>query len=202
MAEGVMAEGVMEEGTAAEALVERGGKYLTFRLQHEEYGLEILKVREIMGLMNITSVPQMPRYVAGVINLRGKVIPVVDLRLKFGMPHEEFTDETCVIVVEVTTQDDEESLVGIIVDTVSEVLDIPGDQIEPAPEFGVRANTEFILGIGKVGDEVKILLNIDKVLSMQEISSSALAAATEQTAQTGTSEPVEEEEPEAQTQEQ
>jgi len=146
-----------------------GGKYLTFSLQNEEYGLEILKVREIIGLMDITSVPQTPEYVAGVINLRGKVIPVVDLRLKFGMPHEEFTDQTCIIVVEVQASKGQ-ALVGIIVDTVSEVLDIRGADIEPAPEFGETIDTSFILGMGKVKEEVKILLDIDRVIRDSDLS--------------------------------
>ncbi len=165
--------GVKAESTAAAAgsmaTSAMGGKYLTFVLKAEEYGLEILKVREIIGLMDITGVPQMPDYVAGVINLRGKVIPVVDLRLKFGMPHEEFTDQTCVIVVEVQGERSE-TLVGIIVDTVSEVLDIPGTDIEPAPEFGGDVDTEFILGIGKAKGGVKILLDIDKVITGKDVT--------------------------------
>ena len=166
-----MSEKEMDSGAAAavEMLADKGGKYLTFRLQGEEYGLEILKVREIIGLMDITSVPQTPEYVAGVINLRGKVIPVVDLRLKFGMPHEEFTEETCVIVVEMASQDGE-TLVGVIVDAVSEVLDVSGTDIEPAPEFGSSVDTTFILGMGKVKNEVKILLDIDRVLAAADFS--------------------------------
>ncbi len=159
------------------SLVERGGKYLTFRLQKEEYGLEILKVREIIGLMDVTSVPQMPEYVAGVINLRGKVIPVVDLRLKFGMPHEDFTEETCIIVVDVVSDAGTNAQVGIIVDTVCEVLDIQGEDIEPAPEFAASVDTRFILGMGKVEEAVKILLDIDKVLTVDEISSLAAEGA-------------------------
>ena len=158
-----------------ESLDAKGGKYLTFRLQEEEYGLEILKVREIIGLMDITSVPQTPDYVAGVINLRGKVIPVVDLRLKFSMPHEEFTDQTCTIVVEVSTTAGA-TLVGIIVDTVSEVLDIPGGDIEAAPEFGASVDTSFILGIGKVKSGIKILLEIDTVLAVKELLAVAARA--------------------------
>jgi len=136
-----------------------GGKYLTFRLAEEEYGLEILKVREIIGIMDITAVPQMPAHVKGVINLRGKVIPVVDLRLKFGMEPAEYTDATCIIVVDVG------NLIGIIVDTVQEVLDIEADQIDPPPPLGASVDTTFILGMGKVKDEVKILLDIDRVLN-------------------------------------
>ena len=139
-----------------------GGKYLTFNLAEEEYGLEILKVREIIGIMDITAVPQMPVHVKGVINLRGKVIPVVDLRLKFSMDPAEYTEATCVIVVDVGT------LVGIIVDTVQEVLDIDGGQIDPPPPLGASVDTTFILGMGKVKEEVKILLDIDKVLNEEK----------------------------------
>jgi len=137
----------------------RGGKFLTFNLAQEEYGLEIMKVREIIGIMDITAVPRMPPHVKGVINLRGKVIPVVDLRLKFHMEPAEYTEATCVIVVDVGT------LVGIIVDTVQEVLDIEAARIDPAPPLGASVDTSFIMGMGKVKDEVKILLDIDKVLN-------------------------------------
>ncbi|MBN1257685.1 MAG: purine-binding chemotaxis protein CheW [Planctomycetes bacterium] len=147
-------------GTAKE---ERSGKYLTFKLADEEYGLEILKVREIIGMMDITSVPQTPDFVKGVINLRGKVIPVVDLRLKFGMEEKEITEETCVIVVEVGVQ------MGIVVDTVSEVLDIAESQIEDPPKFGAKVDTQFIRGMGKVEDDVKILLDIENVLTSTEL---------------------------------
>jgi len=139
-----------------------GGKYLTFNLADEEYGLEILKVREIIGIMDITAVPQMPPHVKGVINLRGKVIPVVDLRLKFDMESAEYTDATCVIVVDVGT------LMGIIVDTVQEVLDIDDTEIDPPPPLGASVDTSFILGMGKVKDAVKILLDIDKVLTEEK----------------------------------
>ena len=148
-------------GTAKE---ERAGKYLTFKLAGEEYGLEILKVREIIGMMDITAVPQTPDFVKGVIHLRGKVIPVVDLRLKFGMEEKEVTEETCTIVVEVN-----ELQMGIIVDTVQEVLDVREEQIEDPPKFGAQVNTDFILGMGKVGEDVKILLDIEKVLNCEDL---------------------------------
>lgn len=135
------------------------GKYLTFSLGKEDYGLEILKVREIIGMMNITSVPQVPGYVKGVINLRGKVIPVIDLRLKFKMKEIEATMETCIIVIDLKS-----ALIGIIIDKVKEVLDIKQDNIEPAPNLGAHIHTDYILGIGKTTDAVKILLNIEKVL--------------------------------------
>lgn len=141
------------------------GKYLTFVLNHEEYGLEILRVREIIGLMDITPVPQMPHFIKGIINLRGKVIPVVDLRLKFGMPEAEYTKETCTIVVDI-----ENRLMGIVVDTVSEVLDISAKDIEPTPSLGSTIKTDFILGMGKVKGKVKILLDIDKVLTLDELA--------------------------------
>ncbi len=121
-------------------------------------------MREIIGIMDITAVPQMPEYVKGVINLRGKVIPVIDLRLKFGLPPAEYTDQTCIIVVDIG------SLTGIIVDTVQEVLDIEAAQIDPPPPLGANVDTSFILGLGKVKDEVKILLDVDKVLSSEELS--------------------------------
>jgi|YNPNPStandDraft_1061719.scaffolds.fasta_scaffold188517_1 purine-binding chemotaxis protein CheW len=152
-----------------------GGKYLTFSLAGEEYGLEILKVREIIGIMDITAVPQVPPEVKGVINLRGKVIPVIDLRLKFGMEAAQYTDQTCIVVVDVGT------LVGVIVDTVQEVLDIDESQIDPAPALGAAVDTSFILGMGKVKDDVKILLDIDKVLGRNDIAAvlESVAAATQ-----------------------
>lgn len=142
-----------------------GGKFLTFRLQEEEYGLEILMVREIIGVIDITPVPQTPDYVKGVINLRGKVIPIIDLRLKFSLDEAEHTNETCIIVVDVGTM-----LMGIVVDTVSEVLDIKASDIEPPPSFGSKLRTDYIMGIGKVKDEVKILLDIGKVLTSEELT--------------------------------
>ena len=135
------------------------GKYLTFALGREDYGLEILKVREIIGMMNITAVPQVPAYVKGVINLRGKVIPVIDLRLKFGMPSIDTTAETCIIIVNL-----KDILIGTIIDRVKDVLDIKQEMIEPAPNFGADVHTDYILGIGKVNDSVKILLNAERVL--------------------------------------
>ena len=140
------------------------GKFLTFILGKEIYGFEILKVREIIGLMDITTVPQTPEYMKGVINLRGKVIPVIDLRLKFSMQEEEHTQETCVIVVEVNN-----TQIGIIVDSVSEVSDISGGEIEEAPSFGQGIDTSFIMGLGKVKEKIIILLDIDTVLSSEEL---------------------------------
>ena len=144
-----------------------GGKYLTFALGKEGYGLEILKVREIIGFMDITAVPRMPSHVRGVINLRGQVISVIDLRAKFEMELAAKTDETCIIVVDIN-QGGRKLNVGIVVDKVSEVLNISDDSIEPPPTFGAAVNTNFILGMGKINNTVKILLDIDKVLGGQE----------------------------------
>jgi purine-binding chemotaxis protein CheW len=149
--------------TAIPSAQSRAGKYLTFALDNEEYGLEILKVREIIGFMQITAVPRTPAHVKGVINLRGQVIPVVDLRLKFGMNAAEVTEETCIIVVEIH-QSNQKFQTGIVVDHVQEVLDIAGENIEESPQFGSNVDINFILGMGKVNGSVKILLDIDKVL--------------------------------------
>jgi purine-binding chemotaxis protein CheW len=141
-----------------------GGKFLTFFLAGEEYGIEILSVHEIIGMLPITSVPGTPDYICGIINLRGKIIPIVDLRSKFGMEAKEHTSETCIIVVNVQGVE-----VGIVVDRVSEVLNIASEDIEPAPSFGRDVHTDYILGIGKSQAKVKILLNIDRVISSEQI---------------------------------
>jgi purine-binding chemotaxis protein CheW len=145
------------------------GEYLTFALANEEYGLEILKVREIIGYIEVTAVPQTPSHIKGVVNLRGQVIPVIDLRSKFGMATAEVTEQTCIIVVEIT-QSGRKFDTGIVVDRVQEVLDIAGQDIEDAPQFGSSVKTDFILGMGKIGDRVKILLDIDKVLGKEELA--------------------------------
>ncbi len=164
-----MADPTAQTEQLNKAIMEKEGKYLTFALGAEEYGLEILKVREIIGYMDITAVPQTPEHVKGVINLRGQVIPVIDLRAKFGMDTAEVTEETCIIVVEIT-QGSRQFQTGIVVDHVSEVLDIDGNDIEESPQFGTSVNTDFILGMGKIGESVKILLDIDKVLVGDELS--------------------------------
>jgi purine-binding chemotaxis protein CheW len=147
---------------------EREGKYLTFRLADEEYGIGILKVREIIGMMSIRPVPQTPPFVKGVINLRGQVIPVVDLRLKFGMPEMDYSDRTSIIVVEVAGAAGKVQI-GIVVDQVSEVVNIRADEIENTPTFGAKLDTEYILGMAKMEGGVKILLDIDRVLSAGEL---------------------------------
>jgi len=150
--------------TTEKTTAQKQGKYLTFAIADEEYGLEILKVREIIGYMDITPVPQTPAYVKGVINLRGQVIPVIDLRSKLGMQSAEVTEETCIIVVE-ASRNGQKNDTGLVIDRVQEVLYIAGEQIQETPEFGSSIKTDFILGLGKVGKSVKILLDIDKVLA-------------------------------------
>jgi len=154
---------------ALKVITEKEGKYLTFSLAREEYGIGILKIREIIGMMPVTSVPQTPEFVKGVINLRGKVIPVADLRLRFGMQAIDYTDRTCIIVVEIEGQAGTIQI-GIVVDAVSEVLNIKGEEIENAPTFGTKLDTDYILGMAKMEGGVKILLDIDEVLSAEEIS--------------------------------
>jgi purine-binding chemotaxis protein CheW len=149
-----------------------GGKFLTFFLAGEEYGIEILKVREIIGLMPITRVPNAPPTVCGIINLRGKVIPVMELRLSFGLDTIEATEQTCIIVVQAGGTE-----FGIVVDRVSEVANVADQDIEDAPSFGEGANTEYLLGIAKAGGRVKLLLDIDRVLSSSELRHARAAAA-------------------------
>ncbi len=144
------------------------GKYLTFQLGQEVFGLEILKVQEIIGMLRVTRVPRTPGFVRGVINLRGKVIPVVDLRLKFSMTTRDDTERTCIIVVQVA-RDGQQVTMGIIVDEVSEVLTVAGEDIEPAPVLQANVPMDFILGMGKAGQKVLMLLNADKVLSGEEV---------------------------------
>jgi len=148
------------------------GKYLTFALAREEYGIGILTVREIIGLMPIRTVPQTPSFVKGVINLRGKVIPVVDLRLKFGMEEIDHTERTSIIVVDVGgASSDHPMHIGIVVDYVSEVINIKADEIEAPPAFGAELNTEYILGMAKVNQSVKILLDINRILGAEDLTS-------------------------------
>jgi len=153
----------------------REGKYLSFFLGSEEYGISILKVKEIIGMIQVTPLPQTPAYVKGVINLRGKVIPVIDLRLRFGMNSIGYTDRTCIVVVEIDSNSG--SLhIGIVVDSVSEVINIKSTDIEDTPSFGMTLSTEYILGMAKMSGSVKILLDIDRVLTSEEYMVSAKAA--------------------------
>ncbi len=152
-------------------------KFLSFFLGNEEYCVEILRVREIIGIIDITPLPQTPDYVKGVVNLRGKIIPVIELRLKFGLEPKPFTEETCIVVVEIAGSDDEEQFqMGVIVDNVSEVIDIPRSAIEPAPHFGSTLDTSYINGMGKAKEKVLILLDIDRVMTLSEASDMTAAA--------------------------
>ena len=147
---------------------QRAGKYLTFTLGKEEFGIQVLRVKEIMGVQDITAVPGTPAHLKGVLNLRGKIIPVVDLRLKFAFPEAPFTQTTCIVVVQVS-QDGEPAMIGLIVDGVSEVLNLASSDIEDPPDFGEGVDTPFVLGIAKCKGTVKILLNIEDVLTLQEL---------------------------------
>ena len=148
---------------AKAAAAAKAGKYLTFGLGKEVYGLEILKVQEIIGMIGTTRVPGSPSHIRGVINLRGKVIPVANLRAKFLLDSVEDTQKTCIIVVQIRMRGQQVTM-GVIVDEVNEVLKIAENQIEPPPSFGTEVNTDFILGIGKIGEKVVLLLDVDRVL--------------------------------------
>ncbi len=165
-----MAESIETMNQAVKAMTDQEGKYLTFILAKEEYGISILKIKEIIGMMPITTIPRTPEFVKGVINLRGKVIPVMDLRLKFGMPPMDYSDRTCIVVVEIRGISDH-ILVGCVVDAVSEVFNIKSIDIEDTPNFGTNLDATYILGMAKIEGGVKILLDIDQVLSADEVSS-------------------------------
>jgi purine-binding chemotaxis protein CheW len=147
----------------------RTGKYLVFHLGEEEFGIQVQKVREIMGVQDITQVPQTPPHVKGVINLRGKVIPVIDLRLKFDMPAREYTHRTCIIVVQVASSRGT-MLMGIVVDGVVEVLNIAGTDVEDTPTFGKEVELSYVMGLAKLKGKVKILLDIDQVMTAGELA--------------------------------
>lgn len=158
------------------------GKYLTFSLSQESYGIDILKVREIIRVPDITPVPQMPDYVKGVINLRGKVIPVIDLRVKFRFPQAEFHERTCMIVVCVKLPSSENTFIGLIVDVVEEVVQVNGQDIEATPNFGAKFETHYILGMAKVKGQVKTILDIDQVVAAEVLEPAQAAAALAQPA--------------------
>jgi len=160
----VQPSAVLDSPTARQ----RQGKYLVFHLGKEEFGVQVLKVREIMGVQEITSVPQTPDFVKGVINLRGKVIPVIDLRRKFQLEDAAYTQRTCIIVLQVA-HESSSVLMGVIVDGVSEVLTIQEAEIEDTPQFGDDIKMPYLLGMAKVKGKVKILLDIDEVLTNLEV---------------------------------
>lgn len=149
-------------------MAEADQKLLTFSLGSEGYGVSILKVKEIIGMMDITPVPRTPEFIKGVINLRGKIIPVMDLRIKFGMAPQEYNERTCIIVAEVA-MNGVQKLLGVVVDMVSEVVTITDEQIEPPPEYGTAMEHNSILGIGKIKDRVVIILDIDEVFVCEEV---------------------------------
>ena len=152
----------------------RAGKYLTFFLANEEYGVEILKVQEIIGRMPITPVPLTSRYIRGVINLRGKIHSIMDLNIKFGMSQTGITDETCIIVIKTSS-----IMMGILVDKVSEVVNVASGDIEDTPSFGAEVNTEYLLGVGKTGGRIRLLLDIEKVITSSDIINMKKAAGGE-----------------------
>lgn len=163
------------ESTAA--TVDLSGKYLTVVLDEEHYGIAVLKVREIIRMQKITPVPRMPAFVKGVINLRGRVIPVIDLRTKFDLK-ADFDARTCIVVVQVRMASGDTVNTGLIVDSVEEVANLIQDEIEPAPEFGARVDTSYILGMAKVKDVVSMLLDIDRVVAPQTMEQIAKIAAS------------------------
>jgi purine-binding chemotaxis protein CheW len=152
-------------------------QYLTFKLSDEVFAIDISKVREVLDFTTVTKVPRTPEFMRGVINLRGSVVPVVDLRSKFGMTKTEKTVNTCIIITEVTV-DSETTILGALADSVQEVMDLESNQIEPAPKIGLRLKTEFIKGMGKQNENFIILLDIDRVFSSEELAS-VQAAQTE-----------------------
>jgi len=159
-----MNDATVKKGDQYEKADSRAGKYLTFFLASEEYGVEILKVQEIIGRMPITPVPLTSKYIRGVVNLRGKIHPIMDLNVKFGMDQTEITDETCIIVIKTASL-----MMGILVDKVSEVVNVASGEIEDTPSFGADVNPEFLLGIGKTGGRVRLLLDIEKIINAADV---------------------------------
>ena len=149
-------------------LITEEQQYLTFNLADEMFGIEVVQVREILDVIKITKVPQTPDFMCGVINLRGNVVPVVDMRLKFGMTKTEKTVDTCIVVMEINV-DNETTILGVLVDSVEEVIELEQKDIEPAPKIGTRLRIEFIKGMGKKDDKFIIILNIDKIFSSEEL---------------------------------
>ena len=159
----------MSTATAPIATTSLAGKYLTVVLENEAYGIGVLKVREIIRMQKITPVPQMPAFVKGVINLRGRVIPVIDMRVKFGLK-AEFAERTCIVVVQVKLPTEQTVQMGLIVDSVEEVVTLTAPEIEPTPDFGAKINTEYLLGMAKVKGAVKTLLDIDRVVAPETVT--------------------------------
>lgn len=169
-------------GLAAGDTVARAGKYLTFSLGSEHYGVEIARVQEIVGLLPVTRVPRLPGFIAGVVNLRGRVIPVMDLRLSFGMQASAMDERSCIVVLGIRRADGRETVMGAIVDEVSDVVSLSSDAIEPTPEFGTAVDTSFIRGVGRLDDGVVMLLDMDRVLTSGEFENIINAAVAGTTA--------------------
>ncbi len=165
----MQAAAIQDLSSKAPVMDSRVGKYLSFHVGPEEFAIGVLGVREIMGMQDVTAVPHTPNYVKGIINLRGKVVPVVDLRLKFGMPAAEYTARTCIVVVDLPGEGGS-VLMGVIVDSVSEVVNLASGEIENAPDFGEEVNIPYLIGIAKSKGTVKLLLNIEKVLTTSELT--------------------------------
>jgi purine-binding chemotaxis protein CheW len=165
----------MSSSTVDPTAGKHAGKYLTVTLGEEAYGLAVLKIREIIRLQKITPVPQVPDFVKGVINLRGRVIPVIDLRVKFGLK-AEFAERTCIVVTQVRLPNDTQVQMGLIVDSVEEVVHLPAEEIEPTPEFGAKIDTTYLLGMAKVKGQVKTLLDIDRVVAPEMVQALSPAA--------------------------
>jgi purine-binding chemotaxis protein CheW len=160
---------VVEQDIAQEVVSDNGAQFLTFKLNTEDYGVNILNIKEIIDYGSITRVPMMPEFIAGVINLRGSVVPVIDLALRFSEKPSVRTKRSSIVILEVDCEDQQMDI-GITVDVVNEVLRITQDEIEPAPSFGTKIRTDFIKGVGKVNDQLLVLLNIEKILSIDELS--------------------------------
>ncbi len=159
---------VKTDDQAGTAALQDQQQYLTFMLGGEVFAIGILAIKEIIEYGNLTEVPMMPDYIRGVINLRGSVVPVVDLSARFGRKGTELTRRTCIVIIEVASEQ-EKQVIGVVVDAVNEVLEIPADQIEPPPAFGAKIRTDFIRGMGKVGGKFVIIMNVDNVLSIDDL---------------------------------
>lgn len=154
---------------AAQAAADEGGQYLTFLLGGEMYAIDILNIKEIIEYGQVTEVPMMPAFIRGVINLRGRVVPVINLLARFGKPSTEITWRSCIVIIEAGTEEERQDI-GVVVDSVSEVLDIPASEVEPAPSFGSKIRSDFIGGMGKVNGKFVVMLDVNKVLSVDEMS--------------------------------
>ena len=174
-------ENKLPAATGAIETGEKESQYLTFLLGGEMYAIGILNIKEIIEYGQVTEVPMMPAFIRGIINLRGRVVPVINLLARFGKPSSEVTKRTCIVIIEAGAEDERQDI-GMVVDSVSEVLDIPASEIEPAPSFGAKIRSDFISGMGKVGGKFVVMLSVNKVLSVEEMSMLSSVNAPEQAA--------------------